>query len=343
MSLDNRRQNVDYGFSQALQQIGPLPVIAKRAPTTQDFAALGTIWVDKVANVSYVLTSITLNLATWAVPSATGAITATSLSTAGIVSVGTNLTVTGTSTFTGAAIFNGSVTLNSGDIIVGGITADTLTITGATSLATTGANATAIGNTTGASGTTISVGTGNFSLDGVGASTYAIAPSTTTGTVTIGGAAESGALALVTGTGAINVGTTAVAKTVTLGNVTGATAVNINTGTGGIALNAAGAVKMQSGSVSAAAYAATLSTQVGHVTLTGQVLASGSTQALTITNTLCTTTTPILVTVDNLGSNDAQLTITRIQLLAGSFVVTVKNNGAAALNGDVHLTYWMLS
>ena len=52
--------------------------------------------------------------------------------------------------------------------------------------------------------------------------------------------------------------------------------------------------------------------------------------------------TPILLTVDNLGSNDAQLTVQRIQLQAGSFLVTVKNNGAAALNGDIHVTFWLL-
>jgi hypothetical protein len=34
--------------------------------------------------------------------------------------------------------------------------------------------------------------------------------------------------------------------------------------------------------------------------------------------------------------------ITRIKRIAGSFVVSTKNQGAAALNGNVNITFWIL-
>ena len=152
---------------------------------------------------------------------------------------------------------------------------------------------------------------------------------------------SSGSFSTLTSTGATTLATTG-ASVNTFGNTIGATSVTISAGTGGIVLSSAGNVKMAPGTVSNASYAATLSTQVGQVTLTGQTLASASTQVLTITNTLCTTSSPLFVSVDNLGTNDAQLTITRVEPKAGSFEVTVKNNGAAALNGDIHVNFWLL-
>lgn len=53
-----------------------------------------------------------------------------------------------------------------------------------------------IGNTTGTTGISEFVGTGNYSLDGVAGSTYAIGASTTTGTITIGGSSQSGSITL---------------------------------------------------------------------------------------------------------------------------------------------------
>jgi hypothetical protein len=37
------------------------------------------------------------------------------------------------------------------------------------------------------------------------------------------------------------------------------------------------------------------------------------------------------------------MTITRVLQAASSLKVTLKNNGAAALNGDVHITAWILN
>lgn len=119
--------------------------------------------------------------------------------------------------------------------------------------------ATSIGNTTGASPLVLRVGTGNFSLDGVAASTYSVGPSTTTGTMVFGGTAQSGAMTfgsssatnivnIGSGSGAttVNVATGAtnakvvhiadgaVANLVTIGSTTGAAALTLNSGSAGI-------------------------------------------------------------------------------------------------------------
>jgi len=115
-----------------------------------------------------------------------------------------------------------------------------------------------LGNKTGGTVLALETGLGNFTLDGVGATTYTVGASTTTGTITIGGTSGTGAITLgssdginavnvgvgegattvniatgATGAKAVNISTGAIAGTVTIGNVTGATSVNVNTGTGG--------------------------------------------------------------------------------------------------------------
>lgn len=60
-----RQANVVYGLSEALTNVPLLPIIANRPPGPNDFAAIGTIWVDKPQNIAYVLTSIVNNEATW--------------------------------------------------------------------------------------------------------------------------------------------------------------------------------------------------------------------------------------------------------------------------------------
>jgi hypothetical protein len=55
-----------YGLSQAIQNLTPEPVKAKRAPKTSDTGyEIGQIWVNVPANAAYVLTSITANSANW--------------------------------------------------------------------------------------------------------------------------------------------------------------------------------------------------------------------------------------------------------------------------------------
>ncbi len=116
----------------------------------------------------------------------------------------------------------------------------------------------AIGNTSGATGLTERVGTGNYSLDGVGGSTYAIGASNTTGTITIGGTSQTGTITLGqyngTSNSTINIGHATVGNggtqtlgigdaatgtgkdVITIGNTNGASQTTINAGTGGLSL-----------------------------------------------------------------------------------------------------------
>jgi hypothetical protein len=57
--------NVAYGFSQALLGVQGAPIIAQRAPTVNDKAQIGSLWIDQPTNTPYILTSIVDNIATW--------------------------------------------------------------------------------------------------------------------------------------------------------------------------------------------------------------------------------------------------------------------------------------
>lgn len=57
--------NVAYGFSQSLLGVPNSPIIAQRNPTTNDKAAVGTIWINVPGNDPWILTSIVDNVATW--------------------------------------------------------------------------------------------------------------------------------------------------------------------------------------------------------------------------------------------------------------------------------------
>ena len=97
----------------------------------------------------------------------------------------------------------------------------------AISIGDLGARIITIGHASGAAALNLAVGSGNFSLDGVAGSTYSIGPSTTTGTITIGGTAQS--------TGAITLGSSTAANSVLIQNGinTGAQIVSIANGANG--------------------------------------------------------------------------------------------------------------
>ena len=221
--------NTAYGITNALQNVFPAPVVANRAPLTSD--------------TGYQVGTI------WVYKAINAAWILTSVASASAT----------WEAITGAGGAFTSLTVTPGPI----------SLTGTTTINTTGAATTSIGSTTGASGITDLVGTGNYSLDGVGASTYTIGTSTTTGTIAIGGTAQTGAITLGsssgtnivnlgTGTGAttvnvatgatnakaVNITTGAVANTVIIGSTTGAATTTIRSGSGNI--NMAGTFALSS-------------------------------------------------------------------------------------------------
>jgi len=138
--------------------------------------------------------------------------------------------------------------------------------------------------------------------------------------------------------------TEAVANAIVLSASNAAGGIDITTGGGSIDLSSAGAVTMVANAASVASPTAS-STQnfnVGAATFTGFTTASAGTQTFTITNSLVSATSQLFVSIANEGTNDARMQIQRVKRLAGSFEVYTINAGAAALNGNTTITWWVI-
>lgn len=86
----------------------------------------------------------------------------------------------------------------------------------------------------------------------------------------------------------------------------------------------------------------TINSIVMSATFTGFTTAADAELEVTINNSSITTSSALLVTVSNLGTNDAQMTLTRVEPKAGSVDITMQNLGTEALNGDVRVNIWRL-
>jgi len=118
--------------------------------------------------------------------------------------------------------------------------------------------------------------------------------------------------------------------------------IDVTTGGGSIDLSSAGSVTMVAGTDTQPGDTCTVNKNVFACTYTGFTTAAGATQTFTITNSVATTTSQVILSCSNLGANDAQMTVQRIKQLAGSIEVYTINNGAAALNGNVVITGWII-
>lgn len=239
----------------------------------------------------------------------------------------------------------GGITIDStGAISIDGAAASNITVTGAgldLTLASVGgsvaiasdeavATAISLNASDAAGGIAVDYGTGGMDIAGVnGAFTLA------TGTGAISISADAAATTLLIGTGAA-------VKNVTIGSTDTTSVTTIQAGTTGINLNAAGQLNAQvaTDTVASPGTTATVDAALGKATFTGFTTAAAGTQVFTITNAIVTAASTILVSASNLGANDAQMTVTRVTPGAGTFDVTLTNNGAAALNGDVIISFW---
>jgi len=242
--------------------------------------------------------------------------------------------------------------------------------TGAISLGTDAvAKTVTVGSTTGAADTVIQSGTGNTSVTstgailldsagvleinssggiiGIGNDAVAQNVNISTGaaarTTTIGNTTGASSVVVDVGTGAASFGASATAHTTTIGSTNTTCDTTINAGTGGISLEAAGIVDIVPATDSQAAAAVTINANVGVGTFTGQTPGAGAQFTLTVTNSVCTASSAILCSVSNLGANDCRLSIERVTPAAGSFTVQCQNNGGAACNGDIILTFFIIA
>lgn len=168
--------NVSYGLTQPLNVEAQFPIVTKRNPTTNDFAQVGTIWVNSSSNEYWVLTSLVANSATW-----------------------TTFGGGGAGVFTSVTVNPGNVTVTAGNVVVtaGSVSAGT-TVTAGTGITATTGNITATAGQVDA-GTTITAGTG-------------ITATTGNITATVGNVVAS-AGNLVATAGGVSAGTTVVAAT----------------------------------------------------------------------------------------------------------------------------------
>lgn len=236
MATNNSQQRLAYSINQPLTAIFNQPVISRRAPTPNDKQPLGTIWVDRLTNISYIITSVVNNQANWALVTAAAGALSTLTSEDSLVAVpsagnidiigdgNVNTALTGPSEITVSIIasptFAGTVTANAVNTV-------DLTVTG-----TCGINSAAA----------ISVAS---SFAGAGA----IALNASAGGITL--AAFNDPIVLSTtdqdislepGTGNIELGVTSPDASIQLGNVNGSTDINIGAGSGGLQLFSAGVI-----------------------------------------------------------------------------------------------------
>lgn len=189
-----------------------------------------------------------------------------------------------------------------------------------------------------AGGIDVDAGTAGFIVDTTGAFSL---DSATASNITVTGAAD---LTVASSAGSVIVSSgEATSDAVYLHASNAAGGVSLTTGTSGLTMSTGGiwtAVDAIATSASPTA-SLTIDANLGTATFTGFTTAAAGTQTFTINNALVATTSALFVTVTNIGSNDAQMTMQRVKQTAGAIEVYTKNNGAAALNGNVVISFWV--
>ena len=256
---------------------------------------------------------------------------------------------TGTSTGSvsiGNALAGAMAVDTASGISLDGATASNFTVTGAGADLTLGsvggsvvidgseASATAVSVTASdvAGGLDFNAGTGGVTLDTTAG--FSI-DGATASNVTVTGANEdltlksTGGSVIVEGTEAVTTAVRIVASDVA----------------GGISLEGDGLTSVEGENVTIASpvVIATVNKNVMDIICTGFTTAAAASETFTITNSKISATSRIVEGCCNEGANDAQMNIKRINRSAGSCVVTITNDGAAALNGNLSFTLWILS
>ena len=93
----------------------------------------------------------------------------------------------------------------------------------------------------------------------------------------------------------------------------------------------------------ATAGAATLNASYGKVTSEALTTAAGADYVLILTNSSVTANSIVLVSIQN-GTNTTEgIFVTRVSPIAGAVVIRVRNNNAAALNGNILVNFVVIN
>lgn len=331
--------NRGYSVGQPLTGIFPSPIVTNSNPTAAKKGEIGQIWINTGAGNVFMLAGISAATGSnWVQLTANGAavftnLTVTGTSTLNIVNASGAVTIANTGSLVngGTSAFNALATFNAGLTMS---TAGTLQVNGRPVTIASAASNVGIGTTSGT--LALSSNTGAISTT---SGTGDITTQTTSGNILITSPKNAADAILITSTAGA-------AATVHINNTAGTTAnaINITSVLGGILLNSGtknvGVTTKAYVSASPAATQAITST-IGSAVFTGFTTAAAASQVFVLTNAAITATSAIFVSASNLGGNDAQMAITRVLPAVGQVSVTLVNDGAAALNGNVTLNYWI--
>ena len=352
-------QNINLGTGAAARTI----TIGNTSAASSTIIDVGTGSLDLGVSATAHLTRLgsTNTTSATTVQSGSGAMTFTAGGAFNVDAVAA-LTIDSDSTIAvGSAVDNQAITIGAGGertVTIGGTTtASSVVVQVGTGPAYFGANATVhatvAGSITGASPTTVQAGTGDFvvtaggilDINGTGDLTIDVSAGifdvSVSGNVTLDSSAGTIGIGVDDIDQAINIGTNG-ERVITIGNQVGVAGMTIESGSAGMALNGLGLTTIELLEDTQAAAAVTVNGNNGAGVFTGLTTAAAASQIFTITNSICTVNSRILATVANKGANDAQMTKTRLVPGAGSFTVTAQNFGAAALNGDVIITFFIM-
>ncbi len=306
MAINRKRADVGYGLTNPLQDLAPEPIAAQRAPTTQDFALPGTVWLDQsVGQDIYLLLQVAANVATWLNVSGAGVGAITT------VNGGTNINVTGAAPV---------VTVNVDDA------------------------PTFAGLVTGEAGLTIEAGTISLTSDTNGPGAITLEATIGGIDITAPGAAAGEDIDITTSASINLVSSEAVDNAISLDASDAAGGIDLVTGGGEISLDTTdGNIQLAPGTNSVAGDALTLDAKVGAATFTGLATGSGDFETLVITNSNVTTASSIIVGLMDGGSTATTFRILRVRAAAGSFSAFIENTSGAILNGDLILSFIVLN
>ncbi len=149
MAVNNVRQQVAYGLTNALQNVPYAPIVSTRAPLATDKAPIGQVWVVPSLDDVYMLTSIIANVSTWLnLAGAAGSFT--SLTVATFITAGTTITAG-----TGITSTTGNIAASAGAVSAA------TTVTGGTGVVATTGNVSATAGAVNA-GTSMTATLGNI-------------------------------------------------------------------------------------------------------------------------------------------------------------------------------------
>ena len=123
---------------------------------------------------------------------------------------------------------------------------------------------------------------------------------------------------------------------------TGDRSITLESDSGGICFDSGGNISLTPATNSVAGTSLTIDAKIGAATFTGLTTAVSAFETFTITNAEVSASSVLIVTISNGGSNDARMTMARVNPAAGSFTVLSPNFGVAVLNGDVFIGFILL-